>query len=225
MNRKIIVTEDKSKTLLIPALNETYHSIHGALNESMHVFIQTGYQFLLPRKEMKIFEMGFGTGLNALVTLNEAFQSNTSVEYHSLEKYPITLDEINALNFESLEHLENAFYFKGLHDCDWGNIHAITPFFNLLKMHEDLLSIHLADAFYDLIYFDAFGPGTQADLWTSSVMAKMYKTLKPGGVLVTYCAQGQFKRNLKEAGFDIENLPGPAGKREITRAIKAISIG
>lgn len=222
MDRKIIVTEDKSKTLLIPALNETYHSIHGALNESMHVFIRTGFNYLLPRKELKIFEMGFGTGLNALVTLNEAIQSNTSVEYHSLEKYPITLNEINALNFESLEHLENAVYFKELHKCNWGNLHTITPFFKILKIHEDLLSNNLADAFYDLVYFDAFGPGTQADLWTASVMRKMYETLKPGGVLVTYCAQGQFKRNLKEAGFAIENLPGPAGKREITRAIKPV---
>ena len=220
MNRKIIVTEDKSKTLLIPALNETYHSIHGALNESLHVFIQTGFNHLLPRDELKIFEMGFGTGLNALVTLNEAMRSQTHVTFESIEKYPITLKEIDALNFEALDTLEYANYFKKLHATAWGHTRAITPFFNLHKRHEDLILADLPSSFYDLIYYDAFGPGTQADLWTEQIMTKLFDALKSGGILVTYCAQGQFKRNLKAAGFKIKNLPGPVGKREITRAIK-----
>ncbi len=222
MNRKIIVTEDKSKTLLIPALNETYHSIHGALNESLHVFIQTGFNHLLPRNELKIFEMGFGTGLNALVTLNEAMQSKTRVTFDTIEKYPITLEEIDALNFEALDTLEYANYFKKLHETVWGINTVITPFFNLHKRHADLITADLPTSFYDLIYFDAFGPGTQADLWTETIMSKMFQTLKSGGILVTYCAQGQFKRNLKAVGFEIENLSGPAGKREITRAIKPL---
>lgn len=220
MNRKIIVTEDKSKTLLIPTLNETYHSIHGALNESLHVFIQTGLYHLLPRNELNIFEMGFGTGLNALVSLNEAMRSQTRVNFDTIEKYPITLEEINALNFEELNKLEYANYFKKLHEAEWGNNASISPFFNLHKRHEDIVTADLTTSFYDLIYFDAFGPSTQADLWTETIMSKMFQTLKSGGVLVTYCAQGQFKRNLKAVGFEIENLPGPAGKREITRAIK-----
>lgn len=220
MDRKIIVTEDKSKTLLIPALNETYHSVHGALNEALHIYVETGFNFLSSNNKINIFEMGFGTGLNALVTLAAAIESGTVVNYHTIEKYPITAEEIKALDFNAVDALKNASYYNDLHELSWNKNHTINDHFSFQKTNGDILHTTLPDSFYDLIYYDAFGPPTQPDLWTESVMHKMYKTLKPGGILVTYCAQGQFKRNLKAAGFVVTNLPGPAGKREITRAFK-----
>jgi len=220
MERKIIVTEDKSKTLLIPALNETYHSKNGALSESLHIFIHAGFNFVVPKTEIRIFEMGFGTGLNALTTLHSAIKSNTVVDYYGIEKYPLSLDEALSLSFSDLKELEVDDKQHDIHACAWNEKIAIHPLFNLTKLTGDLHERHDLPQQIDLIYYDAFGPPTQPDLWTEAVMKRMFDLLNPNGVLVTYCAQGQFKRNLKAAGFIVENLPGPAGKREITRAIK-----
>lgn len=220
MRSKIIVTEDNSKTLLIPALNETYHSTKGAITEALHVFIKEGFDYI-NKKEIDLFEMGFGTGLNALITLNHAANRQIKVNYECIEAYPVTLDQAVAMEYTkdlALDHLINDFKF--LHQCPAGTLHKVNPFFSFIK--REILLQHLDTEFSskDLIYFDAFGPKVQAELWTEEVLLKMHHILKPKGVLVTYCAQGQFKRNLKAIGFQVESIPGPPGKREMTRAIK-----
>ncbi|MDA7803079.1 tRNA (5-methylaminomethyl-2-thiouridine)(34)-methyltransferase MnmD [Crocinitomix sp.] len=219
MDRRIIVTEDKSKTLLIPALNETYHSTHGAKNEAMHVFIAAGLHQIQPNKEkIRILEMGFGTGLNAILTIQEA---QSEIHYTTIEKYPLPLETIADLDYtELLNDPELSKAFNLLHESNWNSEIRINPLFQFKKIEGDLKSIQLEDKTYDLIYYDAFGPRVQPNLWTESIFKKLYETLDKNGVLVTYCAQGQFKRNLKAVGFDTEALPGPPGKREMTRAIK-----
>lgn len=222
MDRKIIVTADNSKTLLIPELNETYHSKHGALNEARYVFIKMGLDYLQTTHQnnpITIFEMGFGTGLNALVTL-EYLKNHPSLKitYDSIEKYPLTINEIENIGYDNVL---DATLFKKLHICEWNKEHIITDQFQLKKIKGDIKSSLLKEANYDLIYFDAFGPRVQPALWETDTLKKMYTILKPTGTLVTYCAQGQFKRNLKAVGFEVQNLPGPPGKREMTRATKS----
>ena len=219
MERKTILTSDNSKTLLIPELNETYHSTKGAMVEALYVFIQEGL-FKVDKKAIKIFEMGFGTGLNALVTFNATIQKEISVDYHSIEKYPLSVDLI-----EELDHLNSLGYEKWQKEyhtmlsSPWNKSIEVHPNFKLQKLEGDLLSYQIT-ATYDLIFFDAFGPKIQAKLWSEEVCQKMYDCLEKKGILVTYCAQGQFKRNLKSVGFEVESLPGPPGKREMTRAYK-----
>lgn len=221
MDRKIIVTQDNSKTLLISELNETYHSTNGAYNEAIHVFINAGIQFFPKKENLKIFEMGFGTGLNALLSSNYALNNQLQINYTSIEKYPLDMELVQELNYPQLidnEEVESLFTL--LHSSPWGKENKINPHFTLNKLKEDLASFNLDMNSFDIVFYDAFGPRVQPDLWTIESLRKMYELLVPGGILVTYCAQGQFKRNLKSLGFLVENLPGPPGKREMTRAIK-----
>lgn len=221
MNRKIIVTQDNSKTLLISELNETYHSTNGAFNEAIHVFIEAGIKYFVQKKELKIFEMGFGTALNALLTLNFAIENKIEIDYTSIEKYPLSLELVRELNYPLLIKNEQApNLFDALHTVPWMISHQIHPLFQLKKIEHDLNTPLPILKDFDIIFYDAFGPRVQPNLWTVDSLQKMYDLLIPGGILVTYCAQGQFKRNLKELGFIVENLPGPKGKREMTRAIK-----
>lgn len=221
MDRKIIVTQDNSKTLLIPDINETYHSTKGALNEAKHVFMTAGIDFVTGKNPLRIFELGFGTGLNVLVTIDKIWNQPLHINYYSLEKYP--------LDFELVRDLEYPDLFKNsaineinetIHNCPWESEQRIRPNFALTKLKGDIKELNTNDLAVDLIFYDAFGPKVQPDLWSVEVLKKMHLILTKNGVLVTYCAQGQFKRNLKEAGFRVENLPGPPGKREMTRAIK-----
>ncbi len=219
MNRKIIVTKDNSKTLLIPDLNETYHSTHGAVNEALHVFIEAGLHHL-KKTNVKLFEMGFGTGLNSLVSLDYALKNNIIIEYTSIEKFPLTYDLLEQLDYPNqIANGKLQIAFNQIHESEWNKIIKIDPKFYLKKIEGDLSKIILTENEYDLIYFDAFGPRVQKDLWSVEILKKMQTILKPSGILVTYCAQGQFRRNLIEAGFTYEVLPGPPGKREMTRAI------
>lgn len=221
MNRKIIVTGDNSKSLLIPHLDETYHSIHGARNESQHIFIQSGLVPQLGNQTIRILEMGFGTGLNALLTLEAVKSISTPIIYDTIEKYPVdleTLTEIDHPTHTQLPHLRDIFWM--LHNAEWNTTLNVTTHFTFTKMHGDLKDISLQPNYYTLIYYDAFAPKIQPDLWDDQTMQKMYDCLQPGGALLTYCAQGQFRRNLKTAGFKVERLPGPAGKREITCATR-----
>ena len=220
MIRKVIATKDNSKTILIEGTNETYHSVHGALTESQHVFIKNGLNHLEREKKIKVFEMGLGTGLNALLTLIEAEKNHTHITFHSIEKHPINEDIINELEYEQLVSPKYHPFFKRIHQSIWEIEKEITPHFSLLKINDDLNTYNLDKEQYDIIFFDAFGPGTQPELWQTDILKKTYDSLKPKGIFMTYCAQGQFKRNLKSVGFEVENLPGPPGKREITRGIK-----
>lgn len=219
MKREIVKTNDNSSTLFVPDLDEHYHSIHGALQESRHVFIKAGLHELVNRKnEISILEVGFGTGLNALLTLLEAEQKDLSIHYKSLEKYPVTLDELKQLNYgELLKDSSGA--FQQLHKAEWEKWVSVNKLFKIFKQQTDLKSFS-APAEFDLIYFDAFAPSAQADLWTIEIFTKMFQSLKPGGLLVTYCVKGEVRRNMKAAGFEVEKIPGPPGKREMARAWK-----
>ncbi|NOQ73697.1 MAG: tRNA (5-methylaminomethyl-2-thiouridine)(34)-methyltransferase MnmD [Crocinitomix sp.] len=223
MNRKIIVTQDNSKTLLNSELNETYHSTNGAFNEAIHVFIEAGIQFFDQKKHLNIFEMGFGTGLNALLSSNYALKNKLQINYTGIEKHPLDIDLVTELNYPQLIENEQAEeQFNLLHTSDWNVANQINPNFTLTKIDGDLKNSVSESNSFDIVFYDAFGPRVQPELWTTESLGKMYNLLLPGGILVTYCAQGQFKRNLKLLGFKVENLPGPPGKREMTRAIKPI---
>lgn len=217
-NIEIRQTADGSKTLYLPGLDETYHSSHGAMQEAMHVFIQHGLAFIgQEKKSISVFEMGFGTGLNALLTAQWAEQHSCSIRYIGIELHPIPKDIWQQMDYVQ-EVLERERY-SNIMAAEWGEYQVIEPNFQLKKVEEDILGLQLVEQ-VDLIYFDAFGPRAQSEMWDLPVLTKMYERLNPGGVFVTYCAQGQMKRNLKSLGFSLESLPGPPGKREMTRAIK-----
>ena len=222
MSRKVIQTKDNSKTLLITSNEDTYHSIHGARTESDHVFIKNGLELLRNKAEIELFEMGFGTGLNCILTLAYANDHKLKINYHTIETNPVTNDEISALNYEAIVPTPVKPYYQIIHESHWHIDTRITPYFSLYKKKQNLLSHTEKNSHFDLIYFDAFGPKSQPELWKSEVLEKLFNWLKPGGIFITYCAQGQFKRDLKSVGFKVENIPGPPGKREITRGIKPI---
>lgn len=219
--RKIVPTADNSKTLLIPGLNETYHSTHGAVQEGKHVFIEHGLAYIKNTPIIEIFEMGFGTGLNALLSLEFAVDHKLNIHYTSIEKFPLSTEIIDKLGYGRLldpEKFEHA--YTQMHTTSPSQNSIIHQRFSLEKIEGDILNIDLPPDKFDIVYYDAFGPKTQAELWEEEPLRKMYNCLKQGGILVTYCAQGQFKRNLKAVGFEVESLPGPPGKREMTRARK-----
>ena len=220
MKKEIIKTTDGSYTLYVPDFDETYHSTNGALQESLHVFIQEGLQFRSELKEVSILEVGFGTGLNALTTLVEVESSNRKVKYTSLEAFPLEWEVVDKLNYMDLVEVKKyTIPFKLMHTCDWEAFSAITPSFSLRKQKIKLQEVSFENEF-DVIYFDAFAPQVQPDLWTKEIFASMYKALKPNGVLVTYCAKGIVKRALKSVGFNLQSIPGPPGKREMSRGVK-----
>ena len=219
MKREIRMTKDGSPTLYVAELDEHYHSIHGALQESLHVFIDAGLR-ARNQTQVSILEIGFGTGLNALLTAIEAENLNLKVEYTGIEKYPVTVDELARLNFDELPSiLPSLQLLNNMHEVPWNKPIEITAHFTLTKRQQDFKQIDDIEKF-DLIYFDAFAPSAQPNLWTEDIFKRMYNALKANGILVTYCAKGQVKRNMKAAGFSIECLPGPPGKREMTRATK-----
>tara|TARA_R110002049_G_scaffold18326_11_gene70250 strand:+ start:358 stop:1023 length:666 start_codon:yes stop_codon:yes gene_type:complete len=219
MKRKIITTSDGSKTIQIEDWNEQYHSIHGAVQEAYHVFIKNGLS-LFHDRGLSILEIGFGTGLNALITLLESDKLGLDVSYTGVEAYPVLPEELEQLGYagalgtEDLEH-----YFLKMHQNSWGKHHQIKAGFTLIKQQMDFKQISDENTF-DLIYFDAFGARVQPELWTEEIFAIMYKALKKDGVLVTYSAKGSVRRAMQAVGFVVERLPGPPGKREMLRALK-----
>ena len=221
MKRHLVKTKDNSLTLFVPELDEHYHSIHGALQESQHVFIKAGLREFSAETSVNILEVGFGTALNALLTALELQNSGQEIFYHGLEKYPLTDEEWPQLEYASAtgnSRAENI--YKALHQAPWESSMEVIPRFILRKQKADLREVKLAEEEYHLIYFDAFAPSAQEDLWTEQVFEKMYRCLMPGGLLVTYCVKGSVRRNMKAAGFEVEKIPGPPGKREMARAWK-----
>lgn len=214
------LTEDGSHTLCIESMNETYHSYAGALTESIHVFIHKGFEMMKSQKEVSILEVGFGTGLNALLTLEYAKKNYQVVTYHTLEPFPLTLDLISQLQFGYLTEDDTMKeYLRLLHGCEANIQESITPFFHFTRIEKTLQETTLSSV-YDVIYFDAFAPKKQPEMWELSVLQKCTNLLRKGGVFITYCANGQFKRNLRSLGFELNNPPGIKGRREITQAIK-----
>lgn len=219
MKREVIQTADGSSTIYIPEMDEHYHSSHGAIQEAEHVFILHGLRKMeeLGRDSISIFEMGFGTGLNAFLT---KIRTKIPIHYSSIEAFPVTADEVAALNYVEQVGQEFEADFSSIQRADWNEFVQLSPHFHLRKIHAKIQEYSLEKSMYDLIYFDAFGPRAQGEMWEMAILEKMYDALKTGGALVTYCARGQFKRDLKSLGFEIEALPGPPGKREMTRAWK-----
>ena len=218
MNR-LEQTKDLSPTLFSEDFQQTYHSIHGAISESNHVFIQQGLAEIAKTKnEISIFEMGYGTGLNAALTWKYALENKLNIRYLSLEKFPIerSIQDSFLTQDSDLNHL-----LIELNQAEWSLLHSLERF-QFKKIQGDISHVDLEKNF-DLIYYDAFSPNAQPELWTEAIFKKMYDCLNPDGLLVTYCAKGQVKRNLKAAGFHVESPPGPVGKREMTRARKLIS--
>ena len=221
MKREIITTGDGSNSINIPEWKEQYHSKHGALQEALHVFIDMGLKDTLSRKQdskspVSILEYGLGTGLNAMVTAQ--FETDYPIEYTAVEAYPVTLEEAELVNYGEL--LKNIPLYINLHKADWEKQVELTNNFTINKQQKKFQAIN-DNAVFDLIYYDAFGPRVQPNLWTVDIFKGAYKALKPGGILVTYCAQGQARRNMIEVGFTVEKLEGPPGKREMLRARKA----
>ena len=225
MKRKIITTGDGSKTIQIEGWNEQYHSIHGALQEALHVFIKTGLHYCHserneePLKKISILEIGFGTGLNAILTALEAEKLKLNIDYVGVEAYPVSKKELQQLNYTQIIPNSSQDIFDAIHESSWKKNENISTYFSLEKRKQFFKDITDKDTF-DLIYFDAFGARVQPELWTKDMFSIMYKSLKPKGVLVTYAAIGQVKRDMKSIGFEVERLQGPPGKRHMFRATK-----
>lgn len=219
----LIITEDGSHSLSIPELEETYHSSHGAIQESNHVFIKHGLLHWVknnPSKPIKIFEVGFGTGLNAFLTAIEAAKIGIHVKYNSIELYPITEELTTQLNYpEQLGISRTLFDF--MHQANWEEPAKIHETFTLIKKKASLLNFEFGET-YDLIYFDAFAPSKQPELWKYPILEKCSQALNKNGIFVTYSAKGQLKRDLKKTGFELETLPGSPGKFEMVRATKRL---
>ena len=229
MQERILVLElsgDGSHTIFVPDLNEHYHSVFGAINESRHIFIEAGLNFISQRtNKINILEIGFGTGLNALLTYIEAEKKNLFINYSSIELYPLTENVFSKLNYsEQIQFQDIHDIFIKLHYCPWDQVVFFSDYFSLKKMMISVQDYIPVNQYFDLIYFDAFGPDVQPEMWTLDVFKKMASCLKNGGILVTYSTKSIVKRNLKEAGFRIEKLPGPVGKREILRGIILLSL-
>lgn len=227
--RIIQLTEDGSHTISIPELNITYHSKHGAIQESMHVFIKEGLQKLLSKnlfgndEIFNILEVGFGTGLNAFLSLNEAILQNKKIFYQCIEPYPLLIDEAKKLNYPSALNSQFEKYFLQLHECRWDKEVLIQPLFLFEKFKTQLQDFSTNKKFH-LIYFDAFDPNAQPEMWTENIFKKMFDMLCTNGMLVTYCSKGIVRRAMQATGFSVEKLKGPAGKREIVRAIKSSNL-
>lgn len=222
MERVITTTADGSPTIAIPSMAVTYHSTHGAIQESLHVFIEAGWRRLTAlqpgKRNIHILEMGFGTGLNALLTYREA--AGYTVHYEALEHYPLPdgitgrLDYAALLNEPSLQPV-----FTAMHACEWNSFRDIGRDFHLCKRQEKLEDFVPPNPI-DLVYFDAFAPGAQPGLWTQAIFSKLHAAQPDGGMLVTYCSKSDVRRALLAAGYQVEKIAGPPGKREMLRAIK-----
>ena len=218
MKKRILTTtKDGSQTIYIPELDEHYHSTNGAIQEAMIVYLGAGLDYC-KKDEINILEAGFGTGLNAFLTMHE---SSKKINYTSIELYPLSREEYTVLDHYKFVAGGDKDLFMKMHEVKWEDFYPITDKFNLKKVQADITSCTFEDK-YDVVYFDAFAPDVQPHLWTEDVFQKIYNSMNEGGVLTTYCVKGIVKRALKACGFKIEKLPGAAGKREMLRAIKEL---
>ncbi len=222
-NIKIIITEDGSHSLYHEGLKETYHSFHGALQESVYVFIEKGLRFWRTKsglpKQVDIFEVGFGTGLNALLAAQFAIDNEVKINFTTIEPFPLEIEIIEQLNYAtSIGKEDLRIVFEQLHSCKWEESIEINPYFSIHKVKSKLEDFQ-TDLRFDVLFFDAFAPSKQAELWTADLLQKCFSLLREGGVFTTYSAKGQLKRDLKSVGFEVETLPGPPGKKEMVRGI------
>lgn len=219
MKREIALTNDGSSSIFIPEMNEHYHSHNGAIQEAKHVFFKNGLD-KFQQDNIKVFEVGFGTGLNALLAAGWSQRNNINLDYDSIEAFPVDADMLDKLNYTELID-DSVLNWKKIHEANWDKKIEINSCFKLKKIHSKIQNYNLEQENYDVVFFDAFGPRAQSEMWGGDILNKMYDTIKYNGKLVTYCAQGQFKRDLKSLGFTVTSFPGPPGKREMTVAIKS----
>jgi tRNA U34 5-methylaminomethyl-2-thiouridine-forming methyltransferase MnmC len=213
-------TADGSDTLFSPEMEESYHSVNGAAQESRHVFIEAGLRHIVGKEHLRIFEVGFGTGLNALLTWGEAVRSNLRIDYEAIEAFPLSKILAESLNYKDFEPDLPTDAFLRLHAAPWDTPTTLErDKFSLFKLRGDFTTFELSGR-YDLVYFDAFAPDKQPGMWEESLFRKIYLALENSGILVTYCAKGEVRRRLQRAGFKVERIPGPPGKREMLRATK-----
>lgn len=217
MTNKLIITKDKSNTIYSYKFDDIYHSKHGSINEAKHVFIKNGL-LSVKKNKLNILEVGFGTGLNALLTLIEAKKKSIKINYHAVELYPLSLVILKELNFCDLINIEKKI-FERLH-LKWEQASQINDYFTITKHNISVEKYFHKNIKYDIIYFDAFSPSKQTDIWEENILRKMHNLLKKNGSLVTYCAKGIIKRRMKKIGFNVIILDGPPGKREMIKAIK-----
>lgn len=220
-NIRIITTADGSHSLINTLLDETYHSSHGARQESLHVFIANGLDYFIahnPQRDVTVLEVGFGTGLNALLTLQRARTCATTIRYTGVELYPLPEEVWRALNYPQWQEREGDFFL--LHELSWETVHEVAQNFFFRKERAAIQDYLRSPVQADVIYFDAFAPARQPDIWSVEVLSQVVDAMQTGGVFVTYCAQGQLRRTLKSLGLHVESLQGAPGKKEMTRAIK-----
>ncbi len=220
MHITVYKTKDQSDTLYVEELDETYHSRNGAVEESRYVFLKMGLAEVAQHlSHIRILEIGFGTGLNAMLTLDEAEKLNLQVEYDSIEAFPLPASIIEQLNYPNLFSADKQAAFMELHTAEWDKPVLFTTGFTLTKLYTRLEDFE-PNRKYDLIYFDAFAPDKQPEMWHPDQFTKLYLCLNNGGILVTYSSKGEVKRSLKQIGFEVQRLPGPPFKRHMLRAIK-----
>lgn len=222
LETELIITDDGSHSLFVPHLNEHYHSTHGAIQEARHVFIQMGL-YANQLNHVNVLEIGFGTGLNAYLTLIESIKANISVYYTALELYPLDISQAEQLNYaQHAANKKTEEFFMMLHKAPWSKPTEITDNFVLHKIEDDFSKDNniTLDARFDVIYFDAFAPEKQPEMWTQHLFDRLFSLCNKNAVVTTYCAKGIVRRMFEKTGFKVERLPGPPGKREMLRCIK-----
>jgi tRNA U34 5-methylaminomethyl-2-thiouridine-forming methyltransferase MnmC len=218
--RQLILTKDGSHSLYTPEYNQFYHSLHGAVEESLHIFIELGLRPMHSQRHglpIRIFEMGLGTGLNALLTWQWCDEASRPVEYCTLEAYPVPMADIQQLNYGQMTSHEG---LEVIHQAKWEEPVRLSPWFSLTKYHTTLQDYASQEKPFDIVYYDAFAPSAQPELWTADIFEKVASLMCSGGYLVTYCSKSIVQRALRSAGFVVEKHPGPWGKREVLRAVK-----
>lgn len=216
------VTADGSITFYIPEIDEHYHSTNGAVVEALHVYLKEALQRFVELnnpKEVRILEIGFGTGLNAFLTLLKSAELQIPIHYTTLELYPLAAEQVAQLNYAEQIDANSANLFKALHAANWNESVAITPFFSIEKRQMDLVKEPLMGRF-DVVYYDAFAPDKQPEMWSEAIYQKVADAVDKGGILTTYCAKGVVRRGFRDAGFEMERIPGPPGKREMIRGTR-----
>lgn len=222
-NAKIIKTHDGSDTLFVPHLNETYHSIHGSLQESKHVYIQNGLSYFSEQNNhinpIHILEIGFGTGLNAALALEFSIQHKINIHYETIEPFPLSWDLLKKFNFGIINQ-KILLFLENQHQSDaWSSAVQVDELFSFTK-HKTSLEDFVSSNLFDVVFFDCFAPNKQPSVWSTENFQKLSNMIKNEGVLVTYCAQGEVRRRMMSSGFEVNRIPGPPKKREMIRAIK-----
>jgi tRNA U34 5-methylaminomethyl-2-thiouridine-forming methyltransferase MnmC len=220
MKMELVDTSDGSPTIFLPEMDEQYHSLYGAVTESNHVFIQNGLLYY-SASDPVIFEVGFGTGLNCLLTAHWAGREKREVSYVTIEKFPLSDNIIKQLNYGRFIADAGEQLFSAIHAYPWNREVQVTPYFSLLKIQADfILTDRELPQKCNVVYFDAFGPDKQPEMWTQALFNRIYQLMQPGGIFVTYSAKGEVRRRLISSGFGVEKIPGPPGKKEMLRGIK-----